>query len=237
MKITTYLLSLILLPILSYAQTDVGIVNLKVVKPYEVLDGGSLSSGDTIEQIQFEIKNYMGAAITSADLPGGQNTLHVSYNGQTKIVNVPLLGSISSQGTRQEKVPEDFSTLKLLPPFPTSETSLEVCVKTVNTGDPDDTNNEACMTISIGGGGVYIVEETQKSNMSFWLDNRMLMHSTDLQIQDLKIFNLSGKLVLQLKDENRVEQDLNLDSFKSGVYFISAKTTDGELLEERLVIP
>ncbi len=86
-----------------------------------------------------------------ADLPNGQNTLHVSYNGQTKIVNVPLLGSISAQGVRQEKVPEDFSTLKLLPAFPSTGGAIEVCVKTVNTGDPDATNNESC--ISINGSG------------------------------------------------------------------------------------
>ncbi len=39
MKKRLYFLFLTLLPFIGFAQTDVGIVNLKVVLPHEVLDG------------------------------------------------------------------------------------------------------------------------------------------------------------------------------------------------------
>lgn len=215
--------------LLSFAQVDIGIKNLKVIKPYDVIDGESLNLGDTIEQIQFEVFNYSSSDLSSSDLSSYQ--VEFNYNGTARLAAFTLIGTISANSGRQEKMPEFIGNPSFLPKFPTSASSVEVCVTTNANGDANNSNDKQCITINIGSTGID--QTIQKTNYDFYLENGFLNALEPRNYAKVLVLDVTGNLVKE--SNNFLNNKLEISSLPAGLYFVSSLQKDGDSRTQKIV--
>lgn len=169
--------------------------------------------------------NYSVPALSGASYTWSITDGIINYGQGTRIVNITLTPNSSNQTWLTLQVTGVCTTTvyehKIIthgdPPFP-AEQCFSVGDKPI-----DNTKND----LPLENNFVFFPNPAQNNVTIYWPS------STDY---NLNIFDIKGRLIYFRKNINESENILNLENYKSGIYFIQLITNSGSSIVKKLII-
>lgn len=212
------------------AQIDIGITDLTIITPSALNAEKELTLGDTITKIEFKLYNYSAQSISGSDFQNDEVQISASYNGDFKITNVYLVGSINSQSGRVQNFPENFSSYNPFPKFPEGTGDVELCIYTQYNGDADISNDTACFEFTVVDENSSVaISEIQKENLKptfYQAGSDVVVKSTE-PIELTRLIDITGKEYnLDISGDGRTHL-VDVESLPNGLFVLSYRDKAG----------
>lgn len=155
------------------------------------------------------------------------NTVIIEYSVDNG-VNWIRIDSLSSNGNYNWKVPANYSTQCL----------VKVALKSGSDVDISD----AVFTIAQGT-AAGIEDENKEKTFTVYPNPASSIIKLNLQasVKKIEVFDITGKAIItidskEIESYNILQQGINIESFSSGVYFLSVTNTDNIVSTQKLIV-
>jgi len=211
---------------------DLGVVSNVITAPSST----TFEPGDLIFAYEVEFTNF-----STVDLaPGFNFTFEGEIDGDIKPVGL----ATNVVWVAGETISYEETSLGNIPGVPNTPDTYDFCARTTLVGDPDATNNELCIEITVnepdpGTWPVGIEETSVAVSNAFFYDGQLTVNMSntgDLKEAKFVVMNTAGQQVaadvVNFSGQTSSVNYMNLNDVAKGVYILGVYT-DGQMIARK----